>query len=116
MPALPGTAQSATPSLPVASVPPHFLPSSPALQQSSIVPMALSSYGQFYQTIKSLAKPASSGMSPQASLSIQSVEVAKQVLLTKASTLVAKAQGLPISGTPFPLPMASLLLHFLPAT
>ena len=68
----------------------------PSLQQSSIVPMALSSYGQFYLTIKKLAKPASSDISPQAPLSIQSLEVAKQVLLTKASVLVAKAQGLPI--------------------
>ena len=68
----------------------------PSLQQSSIVPMALSSYGQFYLTIKKLAKPASSDISPQAPLSIQSLEVAKQVLLTKASALVAKGQGLPI--------------------
>ena len=59
-----------TPSTPVASVPPLFLLSSSALQQSSFVPMALSSYGQFYLTIKKLAKPASSDISPQASLSI----------------------------------------------
>ena len=85
-----------SPSTPVASVPPLFLLSSPALQQSSFVPMALSPYGQFYLTIKKLAKPASSDISPQDPLSIQSLEVAKQVLLTKASALVAKGQGLPI--------------------
>ena len=85
-----------SPSLPVASVPPPSLLSSPSLQLSSFLPMALSSYGQFFLAIKKLAKPASSDTPPWDSQAFQTIEVAKQVLLTKAASLVGSAQGLPI--------------------
>ena len=58
--------------------------------------MALTSYGQFYLTIQKLARPASSDIKPWDNTAFQTAEVAKQVLLTKASSLVASVPKMPI--------------------